>query len=123
MADPSKINNSDHEDNEADRFALELLTGTSEFDVQASTTSFNATQLADAATVAARGLNIDPAILALCLGHRSGRWRQAFGALKILEGTGPSVGAAINQIAGQQIDWSAVPSDAADYLRAVLGVD
>ena len=74
----------DEEEVAADRFALALLTGTEEPTVIADKAGYTATQLAEAAQVTAMSERISPGVLALCLGHATGRWAETFGALKIL---------------------------------------
>jgi hypothetical protein len=131
MDDPAKAGEGDDEERAADEFAMQLLTGVPQLEITASLENFTARELAVAATEAAPGLAIDPGILALCIGHGSGRWRQVFGALKIMSGDAPTrrpsspqpkVGTLINQVAFRQLDWSSMSTDSIEYLQAVLTV-
>lgn len=113
----------DDEEIAADAFALELLTG------QPSPTvlvdggaSFTATQLADAVLRQGRGLGIEPGVLAMCAGHSTGRWEQAFGALKILQDGVKDVPAFINSLARRQLNWEALSMDSRDYLATVMAL-
>jgi hypothetical protein len=110
----------DDEEQEADRYALELLTGNSEMEVVADRPDFTARQLAESALRAAVTYQIDPGVLALCLGHSSGRWRQAFGALKIMSGRS-NVPGQVNALARQQLETSTLPVDIQDFLDIVMG--
>ena len=82
--DPIKSEDPDDEEVSADRLALLLLTGSENLNITSNVASYTATQLAAAAITAAEPQQIDPGVLALCLGHATGRWRQSFGALKII---------------------------------------
>lgn len=115
----------DHDDAEevaADEFALELLTGRTAPSVEIAGDVFNATQLADAAMRQGPELGIEPGVLALCAGHATGRWEQAYGALKIIRPGQQDVATAINNIARRQLDWSAVSTDTQDYLQTIMAL-
>jgi hypothetical protein len=70
---------------------------------------------------AASNYRIDPGVLALCLGHSSGHWRQAFGALKLLPPGEFDVGGFMNGVARRQLGWDSLSMDAADFLGPVMG--
>jgi Zn-dependent peptidase ImmA (M78 family) len=119
--DPLLRTEVDDEERGADEFALELLTGQAAPEVTASTQSYTATQLAAAAQVAAADLAIDPAILALCLGHATGRWRQTFGALKLIPPGEIPTGEVVNEIARTQLEWETLAVGSRDFLSKVMG--
>jgi IrrE N-terminal-like domain len=125
VGDPlqAKRADDDVDEAEADQFALTLLTGSPEPAVSSSVEDFSARQLARAALDAAIGAEVEPGILALCLGHSTGRWRQAVGALKLIPPGNQPVAQAINNVADKQLDWSALSSESALYVRKTLGLD
>jgi hypothetical protein len=106
----------------ADAFALSVLTGTAEPEVYADSERFTATQLADSCLRNGRELRIEPGVLALCLAHSTGKWEQAFGALKIMQGAPVDVGSEINRLARRELALEEAPSDAAHYIENVLGL-
>jgi hypothetical protein len=120
VEDPLKSPAVDEEEVAADRFALELLTGHQQLDISANVETFSARQLADAALRQASQEAIEPGILALCLGHATGKWRQAFGALKIIPPGEVDVTTELNGIARDQLGWSSLPFEARDYLNTVM---
>ncbi len=113
----------DDEEHDADAYALELLTGDPHTVIEATDPQFSAVQLANAAIGAARELRIDPGVLALCLGHSSGRWKQAFAALKLLPPGPVDVRDFINGVARHQLRWNDLSGDAQEFLSAALGID
>ncbi|NMN99280.1 M48 family metalloprotease [Antrihabitans stalactiti] len=119
---PLESTERDDEELQADGYALALLTGHDTVDVVADVDTYNATQVANAAMVAAESTRIDPGTIALCLAYSSGRWRESIGALKIIPGqqSPEDVGIAINSIAARQLQWGSIGFDRADYLRRIL---
>lgn len=113
----------DNEEHDADAYALELLTGDPRTIIDATDPKFSAAQLANAAMGAAAQLRVDPGVLALCLGHSSGRWKQVFAALKRLPPGPVDVGAFINGIARHQLRWDDLPGDSQEFLSVALGFD
>jgi len=111
----------DAEEVEADHAAFVLLTGRAEPQVLANTESYKATQLAQAAIKAAGEERIDPGILALFLGHGTGKWAETFGALKIIPPGPQPVGDLINGLAANQFDWQTLSHANRDYLARVIG--
>ena len=121
MENPLTTDNLDAEEVDADRAAFILLTGRDDPRVLADTQSYSARQLAQAAQAAADRERIEPGILALCLGHATGKWQQTFGALKIIGPGSQPVGDQINELAANQFDWQALSLANRDYLGQVIG--
>ncbi len=121
MDDPLTTSDLDAEEVDAERAAFILLTGRDNPQVLADTQSYTANQLAQAATTVSDRERIDPGILALCLGHATGNWRQTFGALKIINPGAQPVGDQINELAANQFDWHALSVANRDYLAQVIG--
>lgn len=113
--------NGDAEEIAADQFALTLLTGSPTPVVEASIADYTATQLAHAADARAADARVEPGVLALCLAHATGRWRQTSGALKILEGR-VDLASLLNNFAWRQLNLDAISHDSAVYLGKVLPV-
>jgi len=121
MENPLTIDNLDAEEVDADRAAFILLTGRDNPQVLADRQSYSARELAQAAQAAADRERIEPGILALCLGHATGKWQQTFGALKIIGPRSQPVGDQINELASNQFDWQALSLANRDYLGQVIG--
>lgn len=121
LQDPAQAKDPDEQEQEADRFALELLTGRPEPEITTSDPSFNAPTLAAAVQKAAPEYRVEPGTLALCLSYRTGAWARANSALKFIYGEPSPVWESVNRIAMSQIDWDRLTSEAADYLQIVLG--
>jgi hypothetical protein len=120
MDDPLTASELDAEEVAAERAALVLLTGRDSPQVLADTESYNATQLAQAAVTAAEQERIEPGILALCLGHTTGKWKETFGALKIIPPRAQPVSNQINELAANQFDWQTLSPANRDYLAQVI---
>src|SRR5262249_30089163 len=97
MDDPLRAEDLDTEEVEAGRAAFVLLTGRDDPQILADTQSYRATQVAQQATEVGNRERIDPGILALCLGHATGKWRKTFGALKMIDGGAQPVDDQINE--------------------------
>ena len=119
--DPLRAVDADGDERAADRYALELLTGSADPQLEASVENFTAQSLADAVLQEGPAHGIDPGVLALCMGHRSGRWAQVFGALKRMGGEDPGVSGELNRLARAEFAWDAIPVDTQDFLDTVMG--
>lgn len=120
VEDPLQVAETDAEEFDADRFALELLTGNANPQVDADRLNYTSTELAAAALAASKDHAVDPGVLALCLGHATGNWKQAFGALKLLPPGERDVGGEINAVAMSQLDWDTISFDNREFLMKVL---
>jgi Zn-dependent peptidase ImmA (M78 family) len=67
LEDPATAHDADKQELEADAFALTLLTGSSDPDIQTNVDTFNATSLAAAVLDAGPRYRVEPGTLALCL--------------------------------------------------------
>lgn len=112
---------SDPDEVAADRFALEVLTGTPEPRVLTEAESYSAAALAKAVVAAAPSLQIEPGTLALCFGHNTGRWDKVSAAMKRIYPGVESVGDAINRYAVAQVQSGNVSEESEDYIRAAMG--
>jgi hypothetical protein len=120
VEDPLKRVSDDEEEVRADKFALELLTGDPSPHIEANLARFTSLELADAALAAAADQDVDPGILALCLAHATGRWRQGYGALRIMPPGPVEVGDRLNEIARNQLELDILPVESRDFLLKVI---
>lgn len=109
----------DAEENAADRFALEVLTG---FPAPAvlPKTAYNAKELARVSSEAGKELAIEPGTLALCFGYSTGDWATANAAIRRIYPRRQPIWAEINDLALHQLSLDRLPDDAGLYVRAVL---
>lgn len=119
--DPLRASDADDEEAAADRFALELLTGSAEPEIVSNLENFSGAMLRRATIEAAEEARIDPGVIALCLAHQTGKWRQATSALKGIPPGETDVGGHINDIAMVQFDWPLLSLENQDFLRKVMG--
>lgn len=122
VEDPATATERDDQEREADAYALTVLTGSPDPDIQTDLTSFNAPTLANAVRNAAPYYRIDPGTLALCLAYRRRIWPIAVSALGMLHPHSNPVWRDVNNIARQQLAWSALSEDGAEYLEEVMGL-
>jgi hypothetical protein len=111
----------DREELQADEFALQLLTGMSAPNFVAAGRGFNAPAIADAAMRTGPELHIEPGVVALCFGHSSGAWQQAFSALSMIYASSSPAWIEVNSIALSQLDFRSLDEDTAFFLGSVLG--
>jgi Zn-dependent peptidase ImmA (M78 family) len=111
----------DDEENAADRFALELLTGMPEPQFLPEGSGFNAPAIADAALRNAEELKIEPGMIALCFGHSTGAWPRVFASLKMIYSNPLPVWMAVNRVAFGQLDWTALSDDTRRFLAIIMG--
>lgn len=113
----------DAEEQAADAFALELLTGEPEPRVVLAPDSARATarELARIALEAGPELRIEPGVLALCFGYSTTDWRTAYGAVRLIYGERNPVWEYVNEVALAQLELGSVSIETADFVRAVLG--
>lgn len=120
LEDPALARDGDDQEEEADRFALTLLTGSPEPDIQTSLDRFNAPTLAAAVLEAAGRYAVEPGTLALCLAHRQNVWPVALSALRFIYAERKPAWREINGIADRELDWDALGDDAAHYLHNIM---
>jgi hypothetical protein len=119
--DAAEPADADTEEQAADAWALELLTGDSRPRVLSETGSRPpARELARVASAAAVELAIEPGILAQCYGFSTGQWGTANGALKHIYGRGSQVWATINEVARRELQLDELSPDARHFVGSVL---
>lgn len=120
LEDSALTRDHDDQEDEADRFALTLLTGSPSPDIQTNLDHYNAPTLAAAALAAAGRYAVEPGTLALCLAHRRSSWPIAMSALRFIYAERKPVWREVNGVAAQQLDWDVLGDEAAAYLRKIM---
>jgi hypothetical protein len=111
----------DQEEVEADRFALELLTGQPNPVVLPGARHYTAWQLARDTLREAPRLHIEPGTLALCFGYSTGDWATALAAMHSIYANPKPVWSEINLVAQKELSLDSVSDDTSSYIAAVLG--
>lgn len=111
----------DEEEDAADRYALELLTGDPEPSIATDTLRFTTEQLGRNLLETANVVRIEPGTLALCFGHSTGDWSKANAAMKTIYTTAHPVWREVNRLALCELDWSTMSDDISLFVRAVMG--
>jgi Zn-dependent peptidase ImmA (M78 family) len=122
VGDPLGPNQGDIEEEEADRYALELLLGTPRPDIQTNVKRFNSAQLAQAVLDQGPTQRIEPGTLALCLAYEYDLWPVANAAMQHIYTEQKPVWQEVNGIALRELDFAAVSDDHSDYLRNIMGI-
>ncbi|MGZ3273515.1 MAG: ImmA/IrrE family metallo-endopeptidase [Caulobacteraceae bacterium] len=122
LEDPVEGDGGDAEEQEADQYALSLLTGSPTPDIRTNIDRFGARQLAQAVLDRAHAVHIEPGTLALCYAYRSNNWSRAIASLRYIYDAPKPVWREINGLAAEQIDWTLLPEDSSDFLRNVMGL-
>lgn len=123
LEDPASGVDRDDEEIAADRFALELLTGSPEPEIQAQISNPSGRALATAVIEAGPPRGIEPGTLSLCFGYQTGNWSAANASLRHIYPNQQEVWSVVNAVAKREIDWTSVSSDTADFLLRVMGLD
>jgi len=111
----------DPEESEADRYALELLTGNPDFRVESSTPLASASELIRTAQASAAQLGVEPGTLALCFGYSTGKWAIANAAMQTIYTDPKPAWEEVNAVARTSLAFAELPDGAADFLDSVLG--
>lgn len=117
------LDEQDLEEAAADRFALELLTGDGRPTILPSGAGYSASELARVALASAEELKVEPGTLALCFGYSTNDWATANASLQRIYSSPKQVWREVNSLAQTQLAMDRVPSDAVDYVNAVLGAE
>lgn len=120
LEDPATAKDRDEQEDEADRFALTLLTGSPDPDIRTNLERFNAPTLAAAVLDAAGRYGVEPGTLALCLAYRRGAWPVAMASLKFIYAERKPAWREVNAIANGELEWDALTDEAASYLQRIM---
>lgn len=112
----------DAEENSANEFALELLTGNPRLTVLGlGGVKATGPELARTVATAATELRIDPGVLAEVFGFSTREWAAVGSALHRLYPSAAPVWGTVNALARRELDLSRIPEEAQEFLDAVLG--
>jgi len=111
----------DGEEDSADMYALEVLTGEPRPVVVPIAGPSSSRELGRVARVASKPLRIEPGTLALCFGYNTRDWATAYGAMPHIYTSAKPVWHEVNKVAKMHLALDRLPDDSADYLNAVLG--
>jgi hypothetical protein len=120
--DPAGAADHDDEERAADRYALEVLLGDPDPDIQINLDRFNHAELAESVIRHGPQYGIDPGTLALAVAHRRNAWPVAMAAMRIIQPRPVVVSNLVNRIAASQLDLSRLGSDSAVFLERILGI-
>lgn len=112
----------DPDEQAADQFAFQLLTGMPSLTVQGPGDKGNAMELLRGCEAAGREMAVDPGLLMLCYGRATKRWPTAGAALKRHQAEGISVASEINRGLRSQLDPGLLSYGDLGYLDATLAV-
>jgi hypothetical protein len=113
-------NEPDAEEQEADRFAAELLTGNAKTKITSDGRWPKADQLAELALAFGRRNHVEPGHAVLNYAHSMGSsfFAVARSALNRLEPNADAVGMIRNRLA-EKLDWSRIPEDSSEFLMRI----
>ena len=120
LEDPATAGGDDFQEDEADRFALTLLTGSPNPKIETNLDRFNAPTLAAAVLDASRQYAVEPGTLALCLAHARNAWPVAMSAMRFIYNEPKPAWREINGIADGELAWDELGEDAAKFLHKVM---
>lgn len=122
MDDPAEREKSeDKEEQDADAFALELLTGDAKFKVSKKGRGRSASELAAQALEVGPARQIEPGTLALCYGHATQEWATVQNAMKTIYTHEIAAWSVTNRIANIQLKLDVLTDENASFLHAVMG--
>jgi hypothetical protein len=120
LKDSAIARDGDDQENAADEFALTLLTGSPNPDIQTNLDRFNAPTLAKAVLDAAPKYRIEPGTLALCLAYRRHAWPVAMSALSFIYTQPKPAWREVNGVADGELGWDELNDEATNYLRNIM---
>lgn len=120
LENPAETHDGDDQEKDADEFALNLLTGSTQLKFEADIGSFNAPTLAHAVMRAAETYQIEPGTMALALAYQDGSWARTMSALGFIYGDIPPAFEIVNAVAQGQLNWSALSEETAEYLTRIM---
>lgn len=114
-------NERDQEELDADRFALELLTGSADPLIEKKGAGGTPRELAAQVAQIGRERQIEPGTLALCYGHVTHEWATVQAAMPLIYQKAIPAWQVTNLVASRQINWQALNDESAAYLHAIMG--
>ena len=111
----------DDEEQQADAFAMELLTGDPELRLHIEGEGRAARRLAEQALAVQQKHRIEAGVVALSYGFQTDNWSTAVASLAHIYEQPFPVWQAVNRIAERNIQWSELEDESESYLRAIMG--
>jgi len=122
MENPEEaITPQDDEELEADRYALELLTGSSTPEIIKQGDGHNAKELAKQVSAKGSENRIEPGTLALCYGYKTKEWATVKASFEHIYTAPISVWEVVNKNARDQLVWDELVDEDSSFLHAVMG--
>lgn len=122
LQDPALARERDTEEQQADSFALSILTGSANPTITTNMKDYNAPSLAKAALTTGPRLAIEPGTLALCAAYQHHNWPVAMSALKFIYREAKPTSVEINKVAEQYLDWDAIGPEGETFLRKLMTI-
>jgi hypothetical protein len=123
LAEELQLADDDAEERAADRFALELLTGSANVRVAPEFRDYNAPALAQAVLEAGPRIHIEPGTLAMLFGFSTNRWAVVNSAMGFIYDQAKPAWQAVNAVAQSPLDLSLAPKDSLPFLESILGIE
>lgn len=120
LGDPED-EDADDEEQQADAFAMELLTGDPELRLEIEGEGRAARRLAEQARAIEQQYRIEAGVVALSYGFQTTNWATAIASLSHIYQQPFPVWKAVNRIAERNIRWSELEDESESYVRAVMG--
>lgn len=111
----------DPEEQQADAFALETLTGRTQIELVVQGEGRGARQLAQEAFRVGQVERIEPGTVALAFGHATKAWATAMASLPHIYQQSLDVWSVVNGIALRQLALREIPDENESFIRAVMG--
>lgn len=111
----------DDEEQQADAFAMELLTGVPQLRLEIEGEGRAARRLAGQARAIEQQYRIDAGVVALSYGFQTTNWPTAIASLAHIYEQPFPVWKAVNRIAERNIRWETLEEESESYVRAVMG--
>jgi hypothetical protein len=111
----------DPEEQQADAFALETLTGRPQLELVVQGEGRGARQLANEAFRVGQQEQIEPGTVAMAYGHTTQAWSTAMASLSHIYQQPIDVWSVVNRIALTQLALRDVPDESESFIRAVMG--
>ena len=111
----------DPEEQQADAYALETLTGRPQIELVVQGEGRGARQLANEAIRVGQSERIEPGTVAMAFGHATKAWATAMASLPHIYQQPLDVWSVVNRIALRQLALREIPDESESFIRAVMG--
>jgi len=115
--------NGDDEEEQANRYALELLMGDPDPAIEINFEGFNSNELADVVLRAGPEYGIEPGTLALAVAKQRGAWPVAMAAMRRIYPNPGDMALEVNKAARAGLDLKKVGRGGSEFLQNIIGMD